>query len=128
MITAENRESLRIGRLKALAAGKYDAEYQRKRREQRGKPHGHDKLIAAAHREKKDRHPSSKHHRLRDADGNVYEFDNAEYFVRSHPDFFNDEDRLERHKPSKKIFTRAGNGLQAVSNGNKRQWKGWLKA
>lgn len=128
MITPENRESLRLGRLKALAAGKYDAEYQRKSREQQGKPHGHNKLIAAAHREKKSQHPSAKHHRLRDADGKVHHFNNAEYFVRSNPEMFSDEDRLERHKPNKKIFTRAGNGLQAVSNGNKRQWKGWIKA
>ena len=128
MITPEHQESMRLGRLKALADGKYDAEYQRKSREQQGKPHGHDKLIAAAHREKKERHPSARHHRLRDADGNVHEFDNAEYFVRSHPDLFSGEDRLERHKPNKKLFTRAGNGLQAVSNGNKNQWKGWIKA
>lgn len=128
MITSENRESMRIGRLKALAAGKYDAEYRRKSREQKGKPHGHNKLIAAAHREKKDQHPSSKHHRLKDADGIVHDLDNAEYFVRTNPDLFSEADRLERVKPNKKIFTRAGNGLQAVSNGNKRQWKGWVKA
>ncbi len=128
MITPENRESLRIGRLKALADGKYDAEYRRKSREQSGKPHGHNKLIAAAHREKKDTHPSSKHHRLRAADGKVHEFDNAEYFVRSNPELFSEADRLERLKPNKKLFTRAGNGLQAVSNGNKRQWKGWIKS
>lgn len=128
MITPENLESLRIGRLKALAAGKYDAEYQRKRLKQRGKPHGHNKLIAAAHRGKKDQHPSAKHHRLKDAAGIVHEFDNAEYYVRSNPELFSEADRLERLKPNKKIFTRAGNGLQAVSNGNKRQWKGWIKA
>lgn len=128
MITPANRESMRLGRLKALAAGKYDAEYRRKSHEQRGKPHGHNKLIAATHRQKKEMHPSSKHHRLRDAAGVVYEFNNAEYFVRSNPELFSDEDRLERLKPNKKIFTRAGNGLQAVSNGSKRQWKGWIKA
>ncbi len=128
MITPANRESMRIGRLKALADGKYDAEYRRKSRKQRGKPHGHNKLIAAAHREKKDQHPSAKHHRLKDAAGIVHEFNNAEYFVRSNPELFSDEDRVERLKPNKKIFTRAGNGLQAVSNGNKRQWKGWIKA
>lgn len=119
---------MRLGRLKALAAGKYDAEYQRKRREQKGKPHGHNQRIAAAHRKKKDQHPSAKHHRLRDVDGKVHEFDNVEYFVRSHPELFSEADCLERLKPNKKIFTRAGNGLQAVSNGNKRQWKGWIKA
>ena len=128
MISAANRESMRLGRLKALAAGKYDAEYRRKSREQQGKPHGRNKLIAAAHREKKDQHPSSKHHRLCGPDGKVHEFDNAEYFVRCNAELFGAEDRLERQKPNKKIFTRAGNGLQAVSNGSKRQWKGWIKA
>lgn len=128
MITPENRESMRRGRLKALADGKYDAEYRRKSRDQQGKPHGHNKLIASSHRAKKDMHPSAKHHRLRAADGKVHEFNNAEYFVRSHPELFSEPDRIERLKPNKKIFTRAGNGLQAVSNGNKRQWKGWIKA
>lgn len=128
MITPEHHESMRIGRLKALAAGKYDAEYQRKSREQRGKPHGYNKLIAAAHKGKKDQHPSAKHHRLMDDTGVVHEFDNIEYFVRSHPELFVDEDRLERRKPNKKLFTRAGNGLRAVSNSSKRQWKGWIKA
>lgn len=128
MITPEHQESMRLGRLKALAAGKYDAEYRRKSRDQHGKPHGNDKLISAAHRKKKDQHPSARHHRLRDAAGIVHEFDNAEYFVRSNPELFSEADQLERLKPNKKIFTRAGNGLQAVSNGNKRQWKGWTKA
>ncbi len=128
MITPENREAMRLGRLKALAAGKYAAEYERKSREQRGKPHGHNKLIAAAHREKGEAHPKSKHHRLIDASGVVHEFANAEHFVRANPEMFCEADRLERLKPNKKLFTRAGNGLQAVSNGNKRQWKGWIKA
>ena len=119
---------MRIGRIKALDAGKYNAEYRRKSRDQQGKPHGHNKLIAAAHREKKDQHPSSKHHRLRGPDGRLHEFANAEYFVRSNAELFSAEDCLERLKPNKKIFTRAGNGLRAVSNGNKRQWKGWIKA
>jgi len=119
---------MRLGRLKALDAGKYEAEYRRKSREQSGKPHGRNKLIAASHREKKDQHPSSKHHSLIDAAGLVHEFDNAEHFVRSNPEMFSEADRLERLKPNKKRFTRAGNGLQRVSNGGKRQWKGWIKA
>lgn len=115
-------------RKEALKQGRYDAAYAKRSMEMKGIPHGRGEEIAKTHRAKKSLHPSARHHRLESPSGIIHEFDNAEFFVRSHPDLFLSEDRIERKKPNGKIFTRAGNGLQAVSNGNKNHWKGWVKA
>lgn len=122
------KKRMAAARNDALAKGHYAAAYEKRSREMAGKPHGRGGKIAKTHRSKKSEHPSARHHRLESPEGIVYEFDNAEFFVRTHADIFGDADRLERMKPNGKRFTRAGNGLQAVSNGNKRQWKGWHPA
>lgn len=125
MISDEHKKKMAQARKEALVKGRYVEAYEKKSRRMKGKPHGYDKKIAAAHRAKKSAHPSARHHSLIAPDGTVHEFDNAEFFIRSNPELFLPEDRIERKKPNGKIFTRAGNGLQAVSNGSKRQWKGW---
>ena len=122
-----HKNKMTDGRKRALKDGNYQKEYERKSREMRGKPHGHDDKIQAGHLKMEDRHPSARHHSLISPAGESFVFDNAEFFVRSNPDLFLDVDILVRRRPNGKRFTRAGNGLQAVSNGNKKSWKGWLK-
>jgi hypothetical protein len=125
MISDENKKKMTAARKEALAKGHYVKAYEKKSRKMKGKPHGRGGEIAKSHRAKKSAHPSARHHSLIGPNGTVHEFDNAEFFIRSNPELFLTEDQIERKKPNGKIFTRAGNGLQAVSNGSKRQWKGW---
>jgi len=49
-----------------LAEGKYAPEYARKRRAQRGKPHGNDDQISAAHRAHGEKHFKARSHTLHD--------------------------------------------------------------
>lgn len=126
MINDENKKKMTAARKEALAKGRYVKAYEKKSRKMKGKPHGRGGKIAKSHRAKKSAHPSARHHCLESPEGIVHEFDNAEFFVRDHPEMFEEQDRIERKKPNGKLYTRAGNGLQAVSNGSKRQWKGWF--
>jgi hypothetical protein len=122
------KAATRLGRKKALEAGRYESAYKQKSFKMKGKPHGRGPKMAATHLAKGPEHPNGRFHRLVSPEGTLKEFENAQFFVRDNPELFEAEDVIQRIKPNGHWFTRAGNGLQAVSNGSKPQWKGWIKA
>lgn len=121
------RLALLEGRKRALAQGKYDAEYQRKRVKQSGVPHGRGEAISQSHLEYGESHPSARRHVLVAPDGELFCVDNIDHFVREHPEYFLAEDLEIRRRPNGKKYCRASSGLQSVSAGSKPVWKGWTK-
>lgn len=127
-LNATDKASATKARLKALEQGRYKECYKAKSQKMRGRAHGNDDKISETHLAKKEDHPSGRDHELISPDGMLQLITNAENYVRDNPELFISEDIEVRRKPNGKRYTRAGNGLQAVSNGGKKSWKGWTKS
>ena len=128
-ITPEHKKAMTEGRKRAIKAGKYDAEYARKRAEQSGVSHSHSRRVAISksHLQHGEDHTSAKHHELVSPSGALFRIKNIHEFVRNNPQLFEPADVVIRRKPSRKSYSRATSGLSAVSSGNKKTWKGWAK-
>lgn len=124
-LTDDGKQKMTEGRKKAMQAGRYAAANAKKSKAMKGVKHVRGDKISASHLAYGEDHPSSSSHALIAPDGTRVQFDNAEFFVRDTPEFFETEDTEVRKKPNGKNYCKAASRLQDVSAGRRPQWKGW---